>query len=134
MREEVRRYLCDRIPSALAASQRLFVTGPTYKPVGVTALLVPSDASQAGAIETAARAAIEQFLHPLYGGPDGKGWDFGRAVFRSDLAVVLGSIDGLDHVESLGLTVNGQLTGESASVPAAQIVVAGPIELKLKAS
>jgi len=40
-------------------------------------------------------------VHPTLGGPDGAGWPFGRAVFKSDFYRVIESVDGVDHVEDL---------------------------------
>jgi hypothetical protein len=42
-------------------------------------------------------------LHPLTGGPDGSGWDFGRRPQRSDLFALLESIGGVDHVHHLAI-------------------------------
>lgn len=134
LREEVRRYLAERAPASLAAGNRIFVTGPAYAPVGVAATIVPVDFSQAGSIEKAAHAAIATFLHPLYGGPNGAGQEFGRAVYRSDIAALLEELDSLDHVESLVLLLDGQPAGESVAIDPDRIVVAGPIQLKVKAA
>jgi uncharacterized phage protein gp47/JayE len=134
LREEVQRYLAERGPASLAAAGRIFVTGPEYVPVGVAATIVPLDFSQAGIVEKAARAAIETFLHPLLGGASGAGQEFGRAVYRSDLAAVLEDLDGLDHVESLLFEVNGQPAGEKVAIDPDRIASAGPIQLKVKAT
>jgi hypothetical protein len=108
------------------------VTGPTYFPVDVYAVIQPVDETQAGPVETAATQAVTNFLHPLYGGPSGEGWDFGRAVYLSDVAAVLESVEGMDHAESIQLLVNNQAQGESATIPPDQIVVAGVVRLKVK--
>jgi hypothetical protein len=132
MREEVLAYVAGRAPAGLAASGYINITGPTYFPVDVSAVIVPIDESAAGLVETAAVQALDDFLHPLHGGPSGDGWDFGRGVYLSDIAVVLESVDRMDHAESIELLVNNQVQGEFAAVPADQIVVAGTIRLKVK--
>ena len=71
-------------------------------------------------MEQAARAALEKFLHPLYGGPGGQGWDLGRNVYLSDIAAVLGDAEGVDFVEELFLSVNGALQDGVVRVPARQ--------------
>jgi uncharacterized phage protein gp47/JayE len=134
LREEVRLYLTERAPAGLAAGGRIFVTGPQYVPVGVTATIVPVDFNQAGVVEKAARAAIETFLDPLHGGQTGAGLEFGRAVYRSDLAAVLEDLDGLDHVESLLFEVNGQPAGDTVAIDPDRIAAAGPVQLKVKAA
>jgi uncharacterized phage protein gp47/JayE len=129
LRQDVRNYLEMRAPAGLAA--HVEVIGPTYLPVDVTATLAPNDPAQAGTIEQRAQNAVARFLNPLYGGPDGLGWDIGRGVFVSDLARVLGEVEGVDFVSELSLFVNGVLQGDQVQVPPGQIVVAGQIELSL---
>jgi uncharacterized phage protein gp47/JayE len=131
LREEVRTYLEQRAPAEIAAAHHIQVIGPTYLPVDVTATLAPQDPTQAGTVEQDAQHALATFLHPLYGGPDGLGWDLGRGVFASDIAGVLGNVNGVDYVSELAMSVNGVLQGEHVQVPAGQIVVAGLLKLSL---
>ncbi len=131
LREEVQRYVETRAPAGVAESHQIEVTGPTYLPIDVDATLAPKDPSQAGTVEEDARAAIAGFLNPLHGGPDGQGWDLGRGVFLSDVAGALARVRGIDHVEELSLSVDGNLAGNEVPVPPDQIVAAGQIKLKL---
>ena len=131
LRQDVLNYLLSRVPADVAAAQRINVIGPTYLPVDVAATLAPSDPAQAGTVEQDAIEALETFLNPLTGGPEGLGWDVGRGLYASDLAATLGEVDGVDYVESLSLYVNGVLQGEQVQVPAGQIVVAGELQLSL---
>lgn len=132
LRDEVLAYIAQRAPAGLVASGRINVTGPTYFPVDISAIIAPVVESEAGSVETAAIQALKDFLHPLHGGPMGDGWDFGRSVFLSDVAAVLESVPGMDHAESIQLIVNNQVQSEAAVVPPDQIVVAGAIRLKVK--
>jgi uncharacterized phage protein gp47/JayE len=132
LRQEITGYLAERAPAGLAASKQIYVTGPKYFPVDISATIVPASASVAGSVENRAREALNQFLHPLHGGPSTDGWDFGRGVYLSDVATVLESVPGLDHAELIQLLVADELQGDFVEVPADQIVVAGSIRLKLK--
>ena len=131
LRQDVLNYLLSRAPADVVAAQRINVIGPTYLPVDVTATLAPSDPAEAGTVEQDAIAALEAFLNPLTGGPEELGWDVGRGLFASDIATVLGEVDGVDYVEALALYVNGVLQGDRVQVPAGQIVVAGELKLSL---
>jgi uncharacterized phage protein gp47/JayE len=131
LREEVRTYLEQRAPAGLAEAQSIVVAGPDYLPIDVDATLAPKDASQAGTVEEAARAAIEAFLNPLTGGPRGQGWDLGRGLFLSDLAGAFAKVPGIDYVDDLSLRVNGALQGNQVDVRPEQIIVAGQLRLKL---
>lgn len=131
LREQIRKYLEDRAPADIAALHRIHVTGPTYLPVNVDATVAPIDPSQAGAVEKAARSALERFLHPLLGGPSGEGWDLGRDVFLSDIAAELERTEGVDHVEELTLLRGSEPQGESLTVADDELVAAGTITLRL---
>jgi hypothetical protein len=132
LRQEITDYLAKRAPASLAAGNRIHVTGPTYFPIDVSATITPVSVSDAGLVENAAREALSQFLHPLHGGPTGDGWDFGRGVYLSDVAIVLEGVPGVDHADLIQLLVNDEVRGDFAEVPPDQIVVAGTIRLKLK--
>ena len=129
LRQEVQRYLATRAPAAVAG--HVAVIPPTYLPVGVQAVLSPIDASAAGDVIDRATVALEAFLHPLTGGPNGTGWPFGRDVFISDIAALLEDLDGVDYADTLMLLVNGTPVDERATVPMDRIVVAGPLLLSL---
>ncbi len=45
----------------------------------------------------------QRFLHPLLGGKDGKGWEFGRPVLKSDLVHHIEEIPGVDGVDSIDM-------------------------------
>jgi predicted phage baseplate assembly protein len=81
----------------------LSVIAACYRTVAVEAVLHPApDADVAGAL-TAARAALDSFLHPLAGGPDGAGWPAGRAVYRAEIEALLAGIAGIAAVTAVVL-------------------------------
>ena len=131
LRERVRRYISGRVDANLDAARNVFVTGPQYWPIDVTATIAPVDSDEAGNIEEAARRVVERFLHPLYGGPQGAGWPAGRRVYLSDLASILERVEGVDYVRELTLIVDGTPQGESAFVPADRFAVVGELRFKL---
>ena len=131
LRDRVRGYIADRGEAGLVSSGRLTVTGPDYFAVDVAATLIPADPAAAGEVESAARAALSAFLHPLSGGPEGEGWEPGRSVYLSDVAAVLERVAGVDAVERLALLSGGVPKGESVAVPPGGTVAAGDIRLTL---
>lgn len=131
LREEVRRHVESQAPAGIAAAQRIYIAGPDYLPVDVDAVIIPLDPSEAGAVEQRAREVLETFLHPLRGGPDGRGWDLGRDVFLSDVASVLERVAGIDYVKDLSLLIDSESQGELVKVAEDRVVVAGQIRLSL---
>jgi hypothetical protein len=130
LRDMVRSYISERAPAALAAGGGIYVTGPQYQPVDVSARIVPRDSSLAGAVATACRAELLSFFHPVRGGPQRRGWDPGRSVYLSDVAALLERVPGVDYIEELALLVDGGLQGEHARIPQGRLAVAGELTLQ----
>lgn len=131
LREQVEAFLAARAPAELASDRRVAVVGPDYLPVDVSATIAPRLIAEAGVVERAARAALQQFLHPLYGGPQGQGWELGRHVYLSDVAAVLERVPGLDYADDIALLSQGVPQGTELVVAADRIVVAGTLRLKV---
>jgi predicted phage baseplate assembly protein len=77
------------------------VVGPDYMRVEVEATLGVSSLEGAREVEVAVSRALARFLHPLTGGVNGEGWDFGRKPHKSDLYALLEETPGVDHVIAL---------------------------------
>jgi predicted phage baseplate assembly protein len=131
LREAVRAFVAARADAALSAEDRIFVTGPDYQAVDVSTTLVPLDPSQAGAVDAAARQALLDFLHPLHGGKDGRGFGAGASVWLSDLAEVLARVPGVDQVRELFLLLDGALQGTSITIGAGRVAVAGDLSIRI---
>jgi predicted phage baseplate assembly protein len=132
LRRRVHDYLAVRAPATVVADH-ICLIGPTYLPVGVIAAVAPRDLGEAGVVERRVRAALETFLHPLTGGPDGQGWPFGRDVYLSDVAAVLEAVPGVDYISEIDLALDDVPVGTSVTVPPDRIVVAGDIHIFMRA-
>ncbi|MER5225470.1 putative baseplate assembly protein [Streptomyces flaveus] len=124
----VQRQLARRAPAAIAPG--IGVVGPRYQPVSVAVEFTVSGADGAAAVEERLRAALDRFLHPLYGGPGGAGWAFGEPVPLSNVAVVVESTPGVDFATALQLSTDGCVHGESAPIPPDHLPSAGRHLLK----
>lgn len=51
--------------------------------------------------------ALNKFLHPLTGGPDGTGWPMGRDLYRSEIMQLIDQVVGVDNVIRLELIPDG---------------------------
>jgi hypothetical protein len=63
-------------------------------------------------VDGAVRKKLDAFFHPLTGGPEGNGWNFGRNVTASDVYALLEDIEGVDHIENLKFTLDGKTLQE----------------------
>jgi hypothetical protein len=61
--------------------------------------------AQEGVLDLAA-AALERFFDPLRGGPDGRGWPFGRSIYVSEIYALLDGLPGVDYVSRLMLDIS----------------------------
>lgn len=101
---ELLRRVQDFLDERRLVTTRVKVQKPRWVEVSVRVRVV-SKAGGPGAdrLKRDLEQAIRQALHPLFGGPDGGGWPFGRTVHKSDLYRVLEGLVGVDFVEDLEL-------------------------------
>jgi hypothetical protein len=85
----------------------LRVVGPTYLAVSVSATISLRRGAGNAATRAQIERALDRFLHPLTGGPDGLGWPFGRAIYRSEILQLIDDVAGVDHVLDLSLSAAG---------------------------
>jgi len=97
--------LLSRVQDYLEAhsipTSHVSVVGPLYVRVDVTLEIALVSLEGATAVEQAIQQTLAGFLHPLTGGLDGAGWDFGRRPHRSDLYALIEAVPGVDHIRSL---------------------------------
>ncbi len=86
---------------------RLEVVGPTYLDVSIRAQVQSCNGTNKADIQKRIKERLNRFFHPLQGGPDGKGWPFGRDVYRSEVLQVMDETTGVDHVLSIELIPDG---------------------------
>jgi predicted phage baseplate assembly protein len=62
----------------------LFVAPPHYRQVSIQASLVADPAYDAGIVQATVLQTLKAYFHPLTGGRDGGGWDFGGTIYFSE--------------------------------------------------
>jgi hypothetical protein len=82
----------------------LFVIAPEYVPVKVKTDVAKDPRYMDNSVIDNVKAALEKFLNSrVGGGPDGRGWPFGRPVYLSEVMQVVDGAKGVDHVKRCGL-------------------------------
>jgi hypothetical protein len=104
----VRDYLRDRALVNLKDIDQVHVKGPEYVEVSVVVDVVPSELEKSDQTELEVLERLEDFLHPLRGGPQGDGWDLGRDVFRSEIYTEIEAVNGVDYSQNLRLQASLQ--------------------------
>ena len=91
--------------------QFLVILAPEYVRATVQAVVVAATAPTAADIVTQYDQELDRYLHPLTGGPGGRGWEFGQRPYESDLYALLESIRGLEYVQSLSISLEEERPG-----------------------
>jgi uncharacterized phage protein gp47/JayE len=104
----VRRYLESRSLANLPAERHICVRGPEYLEAWVKARVVPTLAEKFDETKLAVTKRLDEFFHPLTGGPDRNGWELGRDVYLSEVYAEIEEVDGVDHVAELLLAGSQQ--------------------------
>ncbi|MGK5732751.1 hypothetical protein [Streptomyces sp. URMC 124] len=100
-----------RVKSVVDASrllgERLGAGPPRYHSFGVTATVRPwsSTEEDEARARQAAERALRRFFHPTAGGPDGRGWPWGRRVHAGDVFTALEPLPELRGTLAVGLTL-----------------------------
>jgi predicted phage baseplate assembly protein len=82
---------------------QLYVIGPACIQVQVEAHVQINPRFAAEQVTEALKKKLNAFLDPVKGGTDGKGWAFGRAVFKSEIYEVLAAVEGVQCVDRVTL-------------------------------
>jgi hypothetical protein len=86
------------LDAAKLITTRVHVVTPVYVTFHVRITLINLRQASADSVREAAIDRLTDFFDPLRGGPDQKGWPFGRNIYVSELYRLLGQIPGVDYV------------------------------------
>ncbi len=98
-------------------AERIDVVGPLYVELTVDATVVARRDIEEKILERRLDANLKRFLHPLQGGFDGGGWDFGRSVSLPEIMRVVRATPGVDRVLSIGLRSADGMPVQSVTFP-----------------
>jgi len=108
MRARIAQYLDER----RCVGARVSVEPPYYQGITVVAQLRALRRMTSEGLRTRAIEALNDYLNPIRGGPDGGGWPFGRPVQTGEIFAVLQRVRGVDMVEDVRLFRADPVSGE----------------------
>jgi len=126
------RLVAAQIEAFRIVGTRVIVTGPRYTEIRVRTRVRGRPGTRRPEIDQLVVGALDRFLDPLVGGPDGTGWPFGRDVVESELLHVIGNVPGVDHVAALELAADGTARCGNVCIGAVGLVVAGSHEVEVE--
>lgn len=125
----IKEYLKEKALGNIYDDDDIYVIGPGYKQIHMKTQVRASLPEESSIVEQRIRTELEAFFHPLTGGEEENGWDFGRDVYISEIYAVIERIDGVDHVESVEFTDYPGAT--NISIDDESLVAAGDIEIEM---
>ncbi|MEU7164050.1 hypothetical protein AB0A70_05295 [Streptomyces morookaense] len=107
--------------------ERLLVGEPGYDPFGIAATVRPWSSTQTDVdrAKKASERALRRFFHPTAGGPDGRGWPWGRRVHAGDVFTVLETVR--EHRGTTAVDLYEERGG--GSVPSVEVSDGGLVRL-----
>ncbi len=127
----VSRYLGQHAANSVIAPRHLHVTRPEYVEIKVTAEVAPAALDEAASAEKKILEALDNFFHPLTGGPEKRGWDFGSTIMVSQVYTLLESIREVAYVKGLALSAEGRFSREKIAIPEHALVCSGAHDIRV---
>ncbi|NOS89426.1 MAG: putative baseplate assembly protein [Methylococcaceae bacterium] len=86
----------------------LIILGPDYLRINLEISLVPAGEAD---ITSDCLQRVERFLHPITGGNNAQGWEFGQIPHESDFIALLAGVTGVESVKSVCMSMEEERTG-----------------------
>jgi len=97
----VRSYLEARAPIITNVQ----VISPKYAVIDLQIDIILTKWDLIPIVKEEVQKKLASFLHPIYGGYDNEGWEFGTLPCFSDFFALLEKIDGVEHIKTLTMKV-----------------------------
>lgn len=98
--EETLRLVAQHLDAHRLIASELYVTGPRYRKVSIRAKVIASPSSSSGEVQRALEKRLLDYFHPLRGGSEGSGWDFGGTIYFSETYRQILTTDGVLRIDS----------------------------------
>ncbi len=102
--ENISTYL-QKVNSNIIHQTNFFVISTIFVKISIKVDLHPKSIAVSHKAETIALSKLNKFLHPLFGGKEGNGWEFGELPCVSEIYELLEEIHEVDHVDNLTIQV-----------------------------
>lgn len=101
--EAARRLVSTYLDRRRLVTTQLKVRGPIYHDIDVVIDIGAHPDSNLREVKEASIKRMEDYFHPLRGGPDAAGWPFGRDAYYSEVLKEVMLVPGVQRVERLAL-------------------------------
>ena len=101
--DELKQRLTGYLDERRLLTTQLEVRSAGYKRVRAVVGAIAKPGADEQRLQRDIIAALELFINPLRGGPDGTGWPFGRELCFSDLYACIQTVPGLQYVQTIDM-------------------------------
>jgi predicted phage baseplate assembly protein len=108
LEEQVRSYLNER----RLLTTTLIIANADYQWVSVQAKIRVKHRFDPNQVRHDVERRLFHYINPLFGGPEGDGWPFGRDLFVHEVHSCIQSVEGVDFAEAVQLFPVNPLNGE----------------------
>ncbi len=98
---EVLRYVKRYLDERKLVGTVLNVVRPRYKDMSIKVVLIRRTVGTSDRLRKDIEVKMRRYLHSLIGGRDGKGWEFGRPVLKTELVHLAEEVPGVEGVDAL---------------------------------
>jgi predicted phage baseplate assembly protein len=98
---EILRYIKRYLDERRLVATILNVVKPRYRDLSLKVTLLRRTIGSSDRLRREIADKLRTYLHPLVGGRSTKGWEFGRAVLKTELIHVVEEVPGVEGVDSL---------------------------------
>ena len=104
LRDETRHRVQRWLGQHRLISTEVFVEPARFRRVEIEARVIARPDADSGRVQRLLTERLLRYFHPLTGGDDGTGWEFGRAIFFSETYRQILSMDGVLRLTADALT------------------------------
>ena len=83
----------------------LYVAAPKYKEIEIEARVIAKPTANSGQVAEALQKLLLAYFHPLTGGKDGAGWEFGGTVYFSEIYRLILDTEGVARLDAGAVTI-----------------------------
>src|SRR5205807_1383867 len=105
--EETLEKIARRLDECRVLGSRVLVQPPFYRGLTVVARLRARRRANPTRLQEEALEALYTYFNPISGGPDGRGWPFGRPIHLGEVYAILQALPGIELVEDVRLVGAG---------------------------
>ncbi len=98
---ELLRFVKNYLDERRLVGTMLDVIRPGYIELSLKITLIKRTVGSNERVKREIEDRLRRYLHPIVGGRDGKGWPFGRAVYKTDLAHLVEDVPGVEAIDAI---------------------------------